>query len=594
MSEISKWLMRKNIRVMFGAAAILTALVSFYLYHLCHRIFALGFPISILIFILGLYLHHKLGRIAFINELRSQWGKPLKTERHPERIKNSYKSLNLKIEGSSEIDDLTWNDLLMDDIYRLMDRCHSSCGQVMLYGILRQPIINESVWETRRKSIHAIQSNRDFREKLQLILHKLGKQNKEQVERLLTEELPEPPKFWLLLEIVPYISLISFAASLLLYTLGKPELFAVPLILVSAISIMNAAIRNKLRKGITSHFPSIGYLSSIINAARSISTLSADDLNDQLKRLSEAYESCRTINNKTFALNLENVDPFGLYTYINVLFLIDIRMFFRVVKDINACRNELIALYSLIGELDALISIASFRDGYPSAVEPVLHNQARELELDNMIHPLIENPVPNSISLKSKGALITGSNMSGKSTFLRTTAVNVILAQTTCITFTSGYRGSFYRVCTSISQSDNMLGGKSYYLAEAETLLKMLNGIQPDIPTLCVIDEIFRGTNSRERIAAASQYLKYIAGLNALTMAATHDIELTDIVKDKFDIYYFAEDVSKEGLVFDYRLRHGVSPTRNAIKILDYLGYPEEIVSNSNAMIAGEEFISSH
>jgi DNA mismatch repair ATPase MutS len=139
-----------------------------------------------------------------------------------------------------------------------------------------------------------------------------------------------------------------------------------------------------------------------------------------------------------------------------------------------------------------------------------------------------------------------------------------------------------------------MLGGKSYYLAEAETLLKMLNGIQPDIPTLCVIDEIFRGTNSRERIAAASQYLKYIAGLNALTMAATHDIELTDIVKDKFDIYYFAEDVSKEGLVFDYRLRHGVSPTRNAIKILDYLGYPEEIVSNSNAMIAGEEFISSH
>ena len=78
-----------------------------------------------------------------------------------------------------------------------------------------------------------------------------------------------------------------------------------------------------------------------------------------------------------------------------------------------------------------MISIASFRDGYPSAVEPVLHNQARELELDNMIHPLIKNPVPNSISLKGKGALITGSNMSEKSTFLRTTAVNVILAQTT-------------------------------------------------------------------------------------------------------------------------------------------------------------------
>ena len=173
-------------------------------------------------------------------------------------------------------------------------------------------------------------------------------------------------------------------------------------------------------------------------------------------------------------------------------------------------------------------------------MEPVLHNQARELELDNMIHPYRKS-VPIPFPLKAK-ALYYRFQYVWKINLFKNHSGKCILAQTTCITFTSGYRGSFYRVCTSISQSDNLLGGKSYYLAEAETLLKMLNGIQPDIPTLCVIDEIFRGTNSRERIAAASQYLKYIAGLNALTMAATHDIELTDIVKDKFDIYYFAED----------------------------------------------------
>ena len=134
--------------------------------------------------------------------------------------------------------------------------------------------------KARRKSIHAIQSNRDFREKLQLILHKLGKQNKEQWETADrrtagTAEILAAAGDCAIYQLDIICSIVAS------HTLGKPELFAVPLILVSAISIINAAIRNKLRKGITSHFPSIGYLSSIINAARSISTLSADDLNDR-------------------------------------------------------------------------------------------------------------------------------------------------------------------------------------------------------------------------------------------------------------------------------------------------------------------------
>ncbi len=185
--------------------------------------------------------------------------------------------------------------------------------------------------------------------------------------------------------------------------------------------------------------------------------------------------------------------------------------------------------------------------------------------------------------------LITGSNMSGKSTFLRSVAVNAVLAQTICGTFTSKYSASFFKVTTSISQNDNLVGGKSYYLVEAEALLSMLNGVQSDIPSLCIVDEIFRGTNSKERIAAASQLLTYMSKLNALTIVATHDIELTSIVKDEYDIYYFDENVGAQGLIFDYHLKSGVSPTTNAIKILDYLGYPKEIVDNSNALISSEQ-----
>ena len=216
-------------------------------------------------------------------------------------------------------------------------------------------------------------------------------------------------------------------------------------------------------------------------------------LESQFEELSKAYDKCKIINNKTYALSLEQVDPFGLYSYINVLFLIDIRMFYRVIRDIDKYRDELISLYTIIGELDALTSIASFGDNYPSLTEPELHAQGIKYEVEDMVHPLVANPVANSIILEDKGALITGSNMSGKSTFLRSLAVNAVLAQTICGTFTSKYIASFFKVTTSISQNDNLVGGKSYYLAEAEALLNMLNGVQSDIPSLCIVDEIKRG-----------------------------------------------------------------------------------------------------
>lgn len=571
---------------MFGTVALFIALISFYLYNLIDRLYAIGFVIAAFVLVYGIYLHFILGKIALLNKLRKQWGNPLKIERDFKKIKDAYKTMQLSDRDCYQLDDQTWNDLHMDDIYSLADRSLTSCGQVLLYNILRKPIAKSDKWEKRRKAIHTFRENVDFREKLQMILYKLGKQDKEQVEILLTGSLPAKPKFWVVLEVIPYIVLISAISTYVLFSLGEIDLFVFPLLLILTLSIVNVIIRNRLQKGILPYFTSIGYLGKMIDTAKQMKALSASGLKDQFEELSKAYDKCKIINNKTYALSLEKVDPFGLYTYINVLFLIDIRMFFRAIRDIDKYRDELISLYTIIGELDSLTSIASFRDNYPSLTEPEVNDQGIKYEVEDMVHPLIANPVANSLILDEKGALITGSNMSGKSTFLRSLAVNAVLAQTICGTFTSKYRASFFKVTSSISQNDNLVGGKSYYLAEAEALLNMLNGVQSDIPSLCIIDEIFRGTNSKERIAAASQLLKYMSKLNALTIVATHDIELTAIVKDEYDIYYFDENVGPEGLMFDYHLKSGVSPTTNAIKILDYLGYPKEIVDNSNSLIS--------
>jgi len=148
LSRLGNWLMGKNIRAIFTVIAAVIAVLSFYLYNLSHQLFAIGYPISLFVFIFGLYLHRKLGRKALLMQFRSQWGKPLNIKRNIGKIKDVYNSLCFPDKDCCHLDDQTWNDLHLDDIYAQADRTQTSCGQVLLYNILRKPIIDYSRWES--------------------------------------------------------------------------------------------------------------------------------------------------------------------------------------------------------------------------------------------------------------------------------------------------------------------------------------------------------------------------------------------------------------------------------------------------------------
>ena len=132
--------------------------------------------------------------------------------------------------------------------------------------------------------------------------------------------------------------------------------------------------------------------------------------------------------------------------------------------------------------------------------------------------------------------------------------------------------------------TDNLLGSESYYIVEIKSLKRILDRANNIVPTLCFVDEVLRGTNTLERIAASSRILEYLSRLNVLCFAATHDIELTYILEKHFKNYHFQEEVKDDQVVFDYQLREGRASSRNAIKLLNMMGYPEEVVKN-----AGEE-----
>src|SRR5690606_11610004 len=144
------------------------------------------------------------------------------------------------------------------------------------------------------------------------------------------------------------------------------------------------------------------------------------------------------------------------------------------------------------------------------------------------------------------GALVTGSNASGKSTFLRTIGINSIFSQTLYLALAKSFSSSYFKLLTSIGTTDNIVEGDSYFMAEAKSLKRILDILDPNQPVLCILDEIFRGTNTAERISAAKEALNYMIERNCCVVAATHDLELTNLVNERYRNYHFREIIEEK------------------------------------------------
>lgn len=275
----------------------------------------------------------------------------------------------------------------------------------------------------------------------------------------------------------------------------------------------------------------------------------------------------------------------SLLIYLNNCFHLDLILFRTVVKEISCRIPEFEFLVEHIGRIEAAIAVASFRKLHSNYTVPRLHKEGKVMyRAENMVHPLIENgPVPNSICTE-KCVLLTGSNASGKSTFLKTVAVNALLAQTIHTVLADSWEGRFFRIYSSMALRDDLLAEESYYIVEIRSLKRILDQMEGEIPILCCIDEVLRGTNTVERIAASSQILKSMAKENLLCFAATHDIELTWLLEPYFDNYHFEEKITEDSILFDYKLKDGRAVTRNAIRLLHLMGYQDDMISDAEIL----------
>ncbi|AGK99478.1 MutS-related protein [Clostridium pasteurianum] len=535
-------------------------------------------PLIFIIFMI-FYVRKKLVLEGLYQTFIKEWGEKVDRKRNLKKIRSVFDYMSEEREDEFYLDDQTWSDLTMDEIYKQMDRTLSSPGEELLYKILRTPLFKEEDLKKRNEIINLFQEDKKFREEAGMYLLKLNKKKMNDVPDLLWNDIDADTRLrpvCMIMAIVPVVSLIAF-----LVTRNIGPLF---IILISL--VVNYILHNNIKKKITTYVSCIGYLNAIIVTASDISKLDNEKFKEYKDLLGELSKKVFLIVKRSVGVGrIEGLDQTGIMEILYAVLLFEENQFFSCINLIKKYQEDLKKIYVTIGEIDALLSIGAYRQGLKNYFHPEFTSEDRYLEARDLVHPLIEEAVSNSISIKEKGIILTGSNMSGKSTFLRTIGVNAVLAQSIYITTASYYKASFFKIMTSISPEDNIMGGKSYYFREAEALLRIIEEGGEDYSLLCIIDEIFRGTNPVERINASIEILRYLEVHNSLAVVATHDIELTDMLKDKYNLFYFTEDIDKAGMVFDYKLKEGVCRTRNAVKLLKFLNYPKEIVERTNRRI---------
>ncbi|SUY47534.1 mismatch repair protein MutS-like protein [Clostridium putrefaciens] len=533
------------------------------------------FSIIVLIFIYNNYIKRKRNKSSdYINNNLESINQK---KRDFNTISKLFNLLNSKHKETNIIDDQTFNDLDMEKVFSKLDYTLSTPGEQSLYSILRTPLYDSFKYEDRKTLINLFQQDSSTRNKLQSFLYELGKQYKGDILELIytTSDLNKHKKFlYNFMFVLSCLSLIS---------IGFLKQYSVMFIII--IYSINMSIHYKANKNILSQVISITYLSKVLSCAKNISNMKNENLTYYNDIINTNIEKCNVIlKNSRNISKAEGIDILG--DYFNVFFLSQVRSYYNIIGDIEDQREYLKEIYSIIGEIDSIISISIYRNLIKDYVEPRFIDKPCFLEAKDLRNPLIENTIPNDFMVNNNGIVITGSNMAGKSTFLKTLGINSVLAHTICTCLAKDYKTSYFNIISSISPSDDITKGKSYYLAEAEAVLRIIDSLNDKVSTLCIIDEIFRGTNPLERTSASLEILRYIINKNAIPVVATHDLEIAELVGNQYSCYYFSEDVDEEnGLKFDYKIKKGISPTRNAIKLLKYLKYPSIITENADERI---------
>jgi len=482
-------------------------------------------------------------------------------------------------ESFQTIDDETSKDLNIDELFDIVDYTDSAIGQQYLYNSLRN-IPEKSIVATHEEWISRYTKDKPLQTKTSKLIAKLDDPDAYSIYPLIKNEHELLSKNQVLLfSILQFIPTIFLA----LFILTAHYLCLIGIIVAF---IVNLIIHFKYKQTSFMYSGSIPQLYRLLVTTEKL--IRIPDIAILNPFITDTYNRLKVIKKSLSAFRF-NVKLESDLTAIAWLMSEFIRTFFlfepinldKIFKRIDHIRKDLLHIYEFIGMVDTLQSVSRMREHLETYCIPEFTENQNVLLSENIYHPLIDNCTKNSFDLSTNSFLIMGSNMSGKTTFIRTVGVNILTAQTLNTSFAERFILNKQKIYTSITIKDNLLDGKSYYLSEVLRIKSIVEETHTG-HNLILLDELFKGTNTIERIAGAKAVLNYLsANVRNRILVATHDMELLNLLKEKFSPIYFTETIENRELSFDYKIKYESPLQRNAIRILDIYDYPREIIEEA-------------
>ncbi len=506
------------------------------------------------------------------NKIYKDWCNPRYNTYYDFNEISSYYEYCINKESFLNIDDIIVNDLDLNELFVYIDRTSSKIGQQYLYYRLRN-ISNDN--DLIQKYSNFFTSNSSKRIFIQVLLNNLNSRKSYKLHHLFSDTyyIPSFAKYFI------------YSLILVLFILFFSLLYKPLLILLIPLFFLNSIFHYKNKKFIKYFNEGINQMIIANEISKQISAVDKIFLND--------FDFFSSINNlkkkaKYIQISEQLSSPYLILFWLifelfNIFFNFEGIAFYSLLGAINENKNSINKLFRYIGKIDTAISINSFFTNNKEEICIPVFTKSKKIIAYDIYHPLIKNCVKNNIELNNSSLLLTGSNMSGKTTFIRTIALNSILAQSLGFVFAKKFVIPKNKILTSIRIQDDLFMQKSYFLQEVIRVKEFVDSINESNQFhLFFLDEIFKGTNTIERIASAKSILNYLNNENSIVFVSTHDIELIELLKHKkYNLYHFNESIINNKIVFDYKLKKGPAKEGNALKILELYKFPEIIIKDA-------------
>lgn len=519
-------------------------------------------------------LTNQLSTILLRKKLAKAWeGKPFFIKKDSEESLAETMLLASALQPTdSQVDGQTWHDL---DLYRVFDQLNytqSSIGAEALYQKMR--LIKFQPEASLQELEDFFDHHPDLRLKVQVVMNQLGKKNHNMARSIVANPGKQDSRI--------YLSLYIFLACLPVFSLFFLPFFKIQAMMVlvasATFNIIFSSIRNWSNK---MRLDRVSYLVRIFASTEKLSHL-AIPKQEALKQAVQPFKKTKVISgilqSPTGSSDMEII-----LIYLNFLFLIPQIAQVYIYQQVRIHQKEAQEAINLLGELEVAISLLRHKRDVELVCHPYFKKEGG-IKGKGIYHPLLTDPVANDVRFE-KNMVISGDNASGKSTYLKMVAINCILAQGLGFAYGESLELSYGHVMTSMDVSDDIEVGDSYFITESKTILRMIESLEKSGFHYFFIDELFKGTNTIERIGSGLGIVHWLSRHDCLYMISSHDIELVAASGAVNDNYHFDSRYVDGEIVFDYQIKQGAAVTKNAVNTLKSLHFPSEITQTSQELI---------